>query len=653
MGPDRLPHRVYMTLTADTWEASRLQNMSSKPIVVKKGSMPGNGSGSCKKRNCSPNKVRRSQTKAQSYNLSTIDKAHFEEVSHRECANKLKNLSLVHKDRNSKKTARNTPSPVRKGSFLLRASNSTAKKAISGHSTEVHLRNTKSAANLKQPSRSSASQGTVLQFSMAIRDSPSNVRPMPQILSAGCAVLESLPFDTEESSTQQAKVLSTHCHNSDCHPPTNPLFWSFELPATVTDADEDSASDLSDSERIPFVPTRCKPPDLKLRAEVIAPAELACSPKWEHTSSCFDFNYPDFLPPPFASWNLRELSLLVNTGSNTRGPITAQPLGLLESLVGRLLDLEWLQLKTVEVERGKSMRPRPNTAPGSCVSARNPGRGKKACLVVSANKLLASPGDLATDTVCSAASFCSHCQLHYPYCNGTCRPYMYQNYSRTPSAQHHGTDSLLKAFNQPRARGKEAPSLSTKEVVLGRGSSDSTPLCCATTVIKAKTRKQPSRPGQCPPAPSLGVLCPPATPHPGQCPPASSLVVLCPPAPSRLVQCPPASSPMVLCPPAPSRLVQCPPASSPMVLCPPAPSRLVQCPPASSPMVLCPPAPSRLVQCPPAPPRPFSTHQVTDTKKMWRMDESIVLEKGICLDRKTQRNSNSSGKARRPHTQPI
>ncbi|XP_067904121.1 uncharacterized protein [Heterodontus francisci] len=521
---------------------------------------------SCKKKNISPNKVR-NQTNAESYSLSTIDKALFEEVLHRECATKLKNLSLGHKDKNLKKITRNAWSPVRKGSFLLQPNSSTQKKEISDHSTDVRRRSTKSAANLKQPSKSSASQGKQLRLSVAIRDSTSNFRPVAQILSPGSTVLETPPFDTDKSSVQQVENLSTYCHNSDCCPMTNSLFWSFELPATLTDMDEDSASDLSDSERIPFVSTPCKPPDLKLRAEVIAPTELALS----QTSSCLDFSYPDFLPQPYASWNLQELSLLVNSSSITKSPVTAQPLGLLESFVGRLLELEWLQLKTEEAERSKFIRPHSNTAPSSCISARNPRRVKKACLMV--NKLLASPEDLGVGTVCRAASICSHCQLQYPYCNGTCRPYAYQNFSRSPSTKQHSAGSQRKAASQSKTRGKAVPFLSTKEVVLGRAPLENTPVCCAPTAIKAKLRKQPLHPVWCPTPSPYQVQCP--TPFPYQ------------------------------------------------------------------------------VQCPTPSPRLCRTHQVTDTKKRGSMDESIVMEKGICLDNKTQRSSISNGKERQLHTPKI
>ncbi|XP_059508626.1 uncharacterized protein LOC125461374 isoform X2 [Stegostoma tigrinum] len=400
------------------------------------------------------------------------------QVSHRDCATKLKNLSLDHKDKNSKKITRNMSNPGRRGTSLLRPNSSVQKKEMSNNLTESCPRNTRSASRLKQPARLLASHRKLLRMSVAARESPSNVRPVTPMVSADSSALGDPTFDADAPCQQ----LSTCSRKAACCSTLNPLPQSFDLPSAAPD--EDSASDLSDSERIPLESSPCRPPDLNLRAEVIVPADLT------PTSSCAEFNYPDFLPEPYASWNLRELSLLVNSSSNARSPVTARPMGFLESFVGRLLALEWLQLKTEQAERSRLTRPRSNTAPGSCNPARHPGRGRRACLM-----LPSSPGYLAIGPACTVAGACSHCWLRYPDCIGNSRPEAYQNFSRSSSTKQRGTGSPLRAGGQPKARAF----LGHKEAVLGKGPSETAFLHCSST---AKARKQRLRTLQCaPPCP--------------------------------------------------------------------------------------------------------------------------------------------------------
>uniref|UniRef100_A0A8C8VI31 Family with sequence similarity 217 member B n=1 Tax=Pelusios castaneus TaxID=367368 RepID=A0A8C8VI31_9SAUR len=151
------------------------------------------------------------------------------------------------------------------------------------------------------------------------------------------------------------------------------MFLDFESVRIIQeDAAEDSASDLSDSERIPIPPSPCTPPELNLRAEEIDPA---C---FEHLFDAGSkesvYYYPDFLPPPFNSWDLQQLAMFVNTeGKSESGP---PPAGFLEKYINRLLQLEWLQMQTIQNEKGKTAKARPQTAPSTIRTLKSPGKGK-------------------------------------------------------------------------------------------------------------------------------------------------------------------------------------------------------------------------------------------------------------------------------------
>ncbi|XP_064247148.1 protein FAM217B isoform X2 [Passer domesticus] len=135
------------------------------------------------------------------------------------------------------------------------------------------------------------------------------------------------------------------------------------------DAEDDSASDLSDSERIPIPPSPCTPPELILRAEEIDPVCLEHIPEMGFKES--EYYYPDFLPPPFNSWDLKQLATLEG-----KADFHPKPTGSLERYLERLLQLEWLQLQTVQSERGRATKARPQTAPGPSRALKSPGKGK-------------------------------------------------------------------------------------------------------------------------------------------------------------------------------------------------------------------------------------------------------------------------------------
>ncbi|XP_064321411.1 protein FAM217B isoform X2 [Phalacrocorax carbo] len=151
------------------------------------------------------------------------------------------------------------------------------------------------------------------------------------------------------------------------------MFLDFESVQIIKeDAEDDSASDLSDSERIPIPPSPCTPPELILRAEEIDPLCLEHVPHTGFKES--EYYYPDFLPPPFNSWDLKQLAIFVNVEGKTE--FRPKPTGFLEKYIDRLLQLEWLQMQTVQNEKGKAAKARPQTAPGSIRTLKSPGKGK-------------------------------------------------------------------------------------------------------------------------------------------------------------------------------------------------------------------------------------------------------------------------------------
>lgn len=148
----------------------------------------------------------------------------------------------------------------------------------------------------------------------------------------------------------------------------NELFLAFQsLRIIKEDADEDSASDLSDSERVPMSPSPLSPPDLRLRAEEIDPVHFDAPPGRGHARP--EASYPDFLPAPFSSWDLRDMALLLHAEQRPAAvPRAGGPLG---RFVDRLVQLEWLQMRTVQGERAKAAK-----AKAPAAAAKSPGRGQ-------------------------------------------------------------------------------------------------------------------------------------------------------------------------------------------------------------------------------------------------------------------------------------
>uniref|UniRef100_A0A671LGQ8 Family with sequence similarity 217 member B n=1 Tax=Sinocyclocheilus anshuiensis TaxID=1608454 RepID=A0A671LGQ8_9TELE len=184
--------------------------------------------------------------------------------------------------------------------------------------------------------------------------------------------------------------------------------------------DTDSASDLSDSERLPVLPSPCTPPQLNLRAEVINSMDLHPHIPGPRTveNNEVSYSYPDFLPPPFNTWSLRQLAIFLNTeGKWAPRP---KPVGQLEKYLERLLQLEWHQIQTIQAETNGN-RPRPHTAPPTRLSSPKSFRQGQQAFFSS----VASPSYTQL-----FRPVCPHCHIRYPLCNGTCSSYAYQRHSR-------------------------------------------------------------------------------------------------------------------------------------------------------------------------------------------------------------------------------
>ncbi|KAM4581999.1 uncharacterized protein V3H82_006097 [Fundulus diaphanus] len=112
---------------------------------------------------------------------------------------------------------------------------------------------------------------------------------------------------------------------------------------------QDSDTDLSDSERLPL--SSCPvASQLELRPEVIEDEEPSSHNLRDRGRNHGEFDFPDFLPPPFNSWSLSQLAVFYNTEGV--GAPRPRPVGTLERYLERLLQLEWYQIQTVLADHG-------------------------------------------------------------------------------------------------------------------------------------------------------------------------------------------------------------------------------------------------------------------------------------------------------------
>ncbi|KAJ3586279.1 hypothetical protein NHX12_012679 [Muraenolepis orangiensis] len=249
--------------------------------------------------------------------------------------------------------------------------------------------------------------------------------------------------------------------------------------------DTDSASDLSDSERLPILPspcTPCTPPHLNLRAEVINTSDFpgprgAVGDVDEDDDDDDDvetptFSYPDFLPSPFNSWSLRQLAVFLHTEG--RSAPRPKPVGALEKYLERLLHLEWHQIQTVQAESSRTAGsrhrqlgfpsstaaaaaatatvaahpPRPYTAPPTRL---NSPKGTRQGLRAPAFGSLNTPTSPASSQQqLSRYPVCPQCHIRFPLCNGSCSPYAYQRHSRL--------SPLMERKSRPGAHSKRSSS---------------------------------------------------------------------------------------------------------------------------------------------------------------------------------------------------
>lgn len=209
------------------------------------------------------------------------------------------------------------------------------------------------------------------------------------------------------------------------------------------DGEEDSASDLSDSERYSALPAQISPPDLNLRAEVIDPSDFHPSRPSCRAHNKFRGSYPDFLPPPFNSWSLQQLAVYLNTEG--KGIPRPKPAGQLERYLDRLLQLEWHQIQTVQEDSSKSNAPLPKGRHLPHSSAHLRLSSPKCILQCQRAFPLGLLSSLARAPSLQLSSCtCPHCQNLYPILNGPCRSYAYHHHTRlSPLLEKKGQASGL------------------------------------------------------------------------------------------------------------------------------------------------------------------------------------------------------------------
>ncbi|KAK6318662.1 hypothetical protein J4Q44_G00098730 [Coregonus suidteri] len=202
-------------------------------------------------------------------------------------------------------------------------------------------------------------------------------------------------------------------------------------------------------------------------AQVIFPSDFQPDLPGPRGDAPGRFSYPDFLPPPFNSWSLRQLAVFFHPEG--RAPPLSRPAGMvLDRYLERLLLLEWLRIQTVQEESG-----RVSSAPTSrCCSHHGApslhGRLSSPKCILQCQRAfpltllssLSHPSS-APLSVCG----CTHCHARYPPCTGACRSHT-QNSHTSPRlpllaslSDHRGRVSLPKrSYSESRVHSAEKAS---------------------------------------------------------------------------------------------------------------------------------------------------------------------------------------------------
>uniref|UniRef100_UPI0037E945CA uncharacterized protein isoform X2 n=1 Tax=Semicossyphus pulcher TaxID=241346 RepID=UPI0037E945CA len=264
---------------------------------------------------------------------------------------------------------------------------------------------------------------------------------------------------------------SRHTPAFPCHQPSEAspdllgrLSSNLEVGSLRGHEEGDSDTDLSESERLPMSPPSWDPPQLDLRPEVIE--DECCSPRSHkprgRSNACFDF--PDFLPPPFNSWNLSQLALFYNMEGRA-GP-RPRAVGPLERYLERLLQMEWRQIQTVQEESG-------NLAVSDVISSchRSPAAATsrlsspKCILQCQRAFPLTFLSSLASHSALLSGCACTLCRIRYSTCIGASCCRSTHNHTRqsrlSPMLDHRGPTTLPKrSYSESRVNSSERSSVS-------------------------------------------------------------------------------------------------------------------------------------------------------------------------------------------------
>lgn len=231
------------------------------------------------------------------------------------------------------------------------------------------------------------------------------------------------------------------CYRSQNPSPVRLNALSLEQDAGGLSVHRESDSDSSEPEHSD--PTLV-PPQLQLRPEVIED-ETSSPLKQRGGRNHGDYAFPDFLPPPFNSWNLSQLAAFYHVeGRSSPRP---RPVALLERYLDRLLQLEWRQIQTSQEEGGK---PAVCDVTSSChkpAAATSRLSSPKCILQCQRAFPLTFLSSLTSHSALLAGCACTPCRLRYSTCSRSCcrSAYSYNHHFRlSPTLEHKVTVPLPK-----------------------------------------------------------------------------------------------------------------------------------------------------------------------------------------------------------------